>query len=148
MSLSGKGLAKPWSTPFIFLAIFEALIIDGTFIFQLVHFRWTYRQHRKKICSSSNFDSVLKHLLQSLQDIHLFVASYRSVSPSVSVFRDDEALRRFFFPLLYLFIEPAVVLLLSELFVQQLLLIICDKIKDFFTGRNLTSNGWIQFNQI
>lgn len=27
--------------------------------------------------------------LKSLQDIHLFVASYRSVSPSVSVFQED-----------------------------------------------------------
>lgn len=131
-----------------FLVIFETLIIYVRTIFQLVDFRWTYRQHHKQICSSSNFDSVLKHLLQSLQDIHLFVASYRSVSPSVSVFCDNEALPHFFFPLLYLFIEPTVVLLLSELFVRQLLLIICDKIKDFFTGRNLTRNGRIWFNQI
>lgn len=57
--------------------------------------RITTTIYKHKIYFETNFENFTGSFnicLKSLQDIHLFVASYRSVSPSVYVFHEDQYL--------------------------------------------------------
>ena len=114
--------------------------------------RYTFKPTFKNFTGSFNI------CLKSLQDIHLFVASYRSVSPSVYVFHEDQYLvfgTCFFFfpsPVWQLFIGP----LLCHFFVitvPQLLSIIFNKIKAFLyrtrgQGLNIFSFMLTKFNSV